>query len=438
MSGELDSRFRALLSGIFCCGVGARQTNPEDSAIIELLRLGFWGSAVPYVASAFHRLLEPLDRRELARVVAAHRGDHGVGKGPKGWTCERHLKALLFTQFAGLTSLREIEQGLGAAPRALYHLNLRPAPKSTLADALALRPADVFKDICLGLIGRASRAVRREGRELIQLIDATPIPLRDPRFAWAEADARTRGLKLHLGYDPRGRMPCWAEVTSPKVSDIAVARDVSIEAGTLYVFDKAYVDFSWWHQIHEGKAWFVSRLKSNACRRDVVALSPVGENILADNEIRLGHAKPRGGAVNPLADTPLREIFVAREDKEPLRLVTNDLKRPAAEIADLYKERWQIELLFKWIKQNLKIKRFLGRSQNAVKSQIYIALIAFLLLRMFRQTYAKSHGKGPKVLIARLKVALFGRFDLTNREKPPPRHPRQLPPSPQMAFNLAI
>lgn len=372
----------------------------------------------------------------MARIVAGHRGDHGVGRGAKAWTCERHLKAMLFAQFAGLNSLREVEQGLGAAPAALYHLNLRAAPRSTLADALALRPSEVFRDICQALIGRVNRTVRREGEQLIQLIDASPIPLRDPRFAWAEADARTRGLKLHLGYDPRGQAPCWAEVTSPKVSDLAIARDVPIEAGATYVFDKGYVDYGWWHTIHEQEALFVSRLKTNAYRRDVVGQTPVGSGILADNLIKLGHARPRGGALNPLADTILREILVAREGKEPLRLVTNDLKRPAAEIADLYKERWQIELLFKWIKQNLKIKRFLGRSRNAVKSQIYIALIAFLLLRMFRQTYAKSHGAGPKALVAKLKVALFGRFDLSNREKPPPRHPRQLPPPTQMAFNL--
>ena len=392
---------------------------------------------MPYAASAFHRLLEPLDRRELGRITARHRGDHGVGKGAKAWTCERHLKAMLFAQFAGLTSLREIEQGLGAAPQALYHLNLRPAPRSTLADALALRPSEVFRDVCLGLIGRVSRVVRREGEALIQLIDATPIPLRDTRFDWAEADARTRGLKLHIGYDPRVDLPFWADVTSPKVSDIAAARGIEIVSGATYVFDKGYVDYSWWHRIAEAEALFVSRLKSNASCRDIVARTPAGEGIVADNLIKLGHARPRGGAVNPLHDVPLREILVEREGKDPLRLVTNDLIRPASEIAALYKERWQIELLFKWIKQNLRIKRFLGRSENAVKSQIYIALIAFLLLRLFRQTHARSHGAGPKALVARLKVALFGRFDLTNPEKPPPRHPTQLPPPNQMTLNLA-
>jgi DDE family transposase/uncharacterized protein DUF4372 len=382
--------------------------------------------------------LEPLDRRVLKQIVETHGGNHGVGEGAKAWTCERHLKAMLFGQIAGLNSLREIEQGLAAAPRALYHLNLRMAPRSTLSDAQNHRPAQVFRDICQWLMDRANRTLRRQAGELIQLIDATPIPLRDERFSWAEANPRTRGLKLHVGYDPRGDITNWIDISGARVNDISVARTRPITPGTVYVFDKGYVDYSWWHAIHHQQALFVSRLKSNTHRRAISPRRPQGEGILADNDIKIGHARPRGGTVNPLFDVPLREILVEREGKAPLRLITNDLTRPAAEIAALYKERWQIELLFKWIKQNLKIKRFLGRSENAVKSQIYIALIAYLLLRLFRQTHASSHGENAKALLARLKVALFATFNLMNRAAGPPRHPNQLPPSPQLALNLAI
>jgi hypothetical protein len=382
--------------------------------------------------------MEPLDRRVLKKIVDNHEGNHGVGEGPKAWTCQRHLKAMLFGQIAGLTSLREIEQGLAAAPKALYHLNLRMAPRSTLSDAQNHRPAEVFRDICHWLMAQVNRTLRREGEAFIQLIDATPIPLKDERFDWAEASARTRGLKLHVGYDPRGDTPSWLDVTSAKVNDISAARAMPLVAGAVYVFDKGYLDYSWWNAIHQQGALFVSRLKSNTYRREVRPRCPEGEGILADNDIKIGHAKPRGGAVNPLYDVPLREIVVEREGKEPLRLITNDLTRPAAEVAALYKERWQVELLFKWIKQNLRIKRFLGRSENAVKSQIYIALIAFLLLRLFRQTHASSYAESAKALVARLKVALFGTFTLTNRAAGPPRRPDQLPTSPQLALNLAI
>jgi len=394
------------------------------------------GSAVRYRASVFGQVLEPLERRALNRIVERHGGDHGVGSGPNAWTCVRHLKALLFAQLAGLGSLREMEQGLAAHPGGLYHLDLRLPRRSTLSDAQANRPAAVFRDIAQWLMERASRTVRREVSELIQLVDATPIPLRDARLAWAEADARVRGLKLHVAYDARTELPDWIEITSPKVSDIAAARGMPVRPGAVYVCDKGYLDFAWWQRLHEGGAFFVTRLKTNSKRRDVCPRQPEGEAILEDNDLKIGHRAPRGGARNRLADTPLREIVVERPGKVPLRLVTNDLTRPAVEIAALYKERWQIELWFKWLKQNLKIRRFLGRSENGVKIQIYAALIAFLLLRMLRQSAACAFNDGPKALLTRLKVALHSRLDLSNTAKPPPRHPRSLPPSPQLQLAL--
>ena len=391
---------------------------------------------MPFAPSAFQQLLKPLDRRLLNRIVAAHDGDRGVGCGPNAWTCVRHLRTMLFAQFAGLTSLREIEQGLAAHPGGLYHLDLRLPRRSTLSDAQVHRPAAVFRDICQMLIGQVSRAVRHEGKELIQLIDGSPILLRDPRFGWAEADPYVRGLKLHVGYDPRADVPDWVEIASPRVSELTIARNKPVVPGTVYVYDKGYLDFGWWHAIDAAGAVFVTRLKTNTKRRDVRARPVEGEGILEDNDVKIGHATPRGGARNRLFDTPLREILVERQGKAPMRLVTNDLTRPATEIAALYKERWRIELLFKWIKQNLKIKRFLGRSENAVKIQIYTALIAFLLLRMLRQTCATSHRNQPKALITRIKVALFSRLDLSGRAKPPPTAPKKLPQPPQLALPL--
>ncbi len=391
---------------------------------------------MPFACNAFHQLLEPLGRRELNRIVAVHNGNHGVGTGPNAWTCQRHLKAMLFAQFAGLNSLREIEHGLAAQPRALYHLDLRLPRRSTLADAQKQRPAAVFRDVCQSLLGRASRSVRKEGAALIQLVDSSPIPLRDPCFDWAEADNRIRGLKLHIGYDSRSDVPNWAEITSPKMSDVTTARDhMPITPGATYVFDKGYADYGWWHRLEEQGALFVTRLKGNAKRREVKSRLVTGEGILEDNDIKIGHPKPRGGAINLLYDVPLREILVERSDKAPMRLITNDLETPAAAIAALYKERWQVELFFKWIKQNLKIKRFIGHSENAVKSQIYAALTAFLLIRMFRHTHATTLAN-TKSLTSRLKVSLFHAFDLTNRGTSPPIQPAKLPPSPQLALNL--
>ena len=190
--------------------------------------------------------------------------------------------------------------------------------------------------------------------------------------------------------------------------------------------------------LHQAGAIFVTRLKKNACRREVSANTDQLEApILADNSLKLGHKKPRGVADNPLFGTTLREILVERENKEPLRRVTNDMERSAEDIAQLYKKRGQIELFFKWIKQNLKIKTFLGRSENAVRIQLYVALIAFLLLRMLKDTCAKAHKGTLKDLMARLKVALFNPLDLSARQKPKPRPPRLRPTKPQLELKLA-
>lgn len=390
---------------------------------------------MPHFPSALNRLLEPLDGREMRRIVGLHDGDHGVGSGERSWTCVRHLKTLLFAQFSGLSSLRELCDGMAAQPASLYHLGLRLPRRSTLCDALSHRPSAVFRDICGGLLGQAQRTVRRDGAALIQLLDATPIQVRDPRSDWAEADPHTRGLKLHIGFDPRNTVLDWVDLTSPRVNDVTAARTITITSGTTYVYDKGYLDFGWWQSIHEAKAFFVSRIKTNTKRREVQeVMGPFGPGILADNWLRIGHKAPRAGAKNVLFDTDLREIIVERPDKKPLVLITNDLTRPAQEIAALYKERWQIELLFKWIKQNLRIKRFLGRNENAVKTQIYVALIAFILLRLFRAAIAPT--ANAKALLTRLKTALFAPFSLTNHTKPPPKRPSLIPPSKQ--FEMAI
>jgi len=393
-------------------------------------------SAVPHIRTAFHRLLEPLDRRMIARAVAAHGGDRGVGGGGNAWTCERHLKSLLFAQWAGLNSLREIVAGLRAHSRSFYHLNLRAPCRSTLSDANAERPAAVFRDIAMALIPAAAGALRRDGEALIRLLDATPIPLKGAGFPWAQANARTRGLKLHLLYDPRERRPVWFEVTSAKIDDVVAGRAIALEPGATYVVDKGYTDYRWWSEILAAGAFFVTRRKRNAHRREIAEHRALGEGILADRRLKIGHRQARGGAPrNPLYDTRLREIVVARPDREqPLYLLTNDLERPAVEIARLYKQRWDIELLFKWLKQNLKIRRFLGRSENAVRTQIYVALIAFMLLRILQQTAARSFTSGTALLLTHLKLGLFSPFSLCQVKTPPPKPPALRPPNPQTCF----
>ena len=395
-------------------------------------------SAVPFRLTVFSRIVEPLDCRQVHRIAKRHDGNRGVGNGGRAWRCDRHLKALVFAQLADLTSLREIEAALSACPKAHYHTGLRPVRRSTLHDALSSRPCGVFRDVAMELMRLVEGSLRKEGAALVRLIDASPVPLRGARFGWAEADARSRGLKMHVVYDPTAEHPVRFSLSSPKRSDITDARAIELEAGATYVFDKGYNDYAWWKAIIDAGGCFVIRLKSNVHRRDVVERVANGTGIIADRRLSIGHRQPRGGAENPLYATELREVVVAREGKEPLHLVTNDLQRSAEDIAALYKQRWQIELFFKWIKQNLGIKSFLGGSENAVKTQIYAALIAFLLLRLFHATFARSFPDNAKALLARIKVALLEPLDLTLRSKPPPRPPQCRPPSPQFALHLAL
>jgi putative transposase len=391
---------------------------------------------VPYTPTAFQRLLEPLDRRLVAQAVGAHDGDFGVGSGENAWTCARHLKALLFAQVAGLDSLRPILAGLEANSQWFYHLDLRVPPRSTLADANRERPAAVFRDIALALIPVAAGRLRQEGEALVRLLDSTPIPLKGDGFPWAQANARTRGLKLHLLCDPCQPRPVWFDLTSAKVDDVVAGRAIPLEAGATYVFDKGYTDYRWWSQIIEAGAFFVCRRKRNAHCRGRIERPSEGDGILADNRLKIGHRQPRGGApVNPLYQVELREIAVARPDqRQPLYLLTNDFQRPAVEIARLYKQRWDIELLFKWLKQNLKIRRFIGRSENAVRTQIYVALIAFMLLRILHQTAARGFHASTALLLTRLKLRWFAPLDLRHYATPPPRPPVLRPPSPQPCF----
>jgi len=400
---------------------------------------------VPFDASAFSHFWKAVDRRRLSSLVATHDGNRGVGEGARSWTCQRHLKALVYAQLSGLDSLREIEAGLAACGSRLYHLGLRPACRSTLSDALARRPAAVFRDLAQHLAGQAVRTLRREAAAVVELIDATPIPLRDARLTWPEQDSRVRGLKLFMHYDPAIAAPICFQLASPRLSDPAYARTLPLAPGTTYVFDKGFADYAWWQAIVEADARFVTRLKRNARRRP---LPPAGADrnetrsvpghgaILADRPVTVGHRQPRGGARNPLVDTPLREIVVERPGKTPLHLVTNDAERPAEAIADLYRQRWQIELFFKWLKQRLKIRRFLGRSENAVKTQLFAALITFLLLRLLKHTVARAHHGSLKNLADRLKSAALLPLNLGKHCKPPPTPPHRLPSSSQLELRL--
>jgi IS4 transposase len=373
----------------------------------------------------------------VARAVARHAGDHGVGSGENAWSCARHLKTLLFAQWTGLDSLRQIEAALAGQSASFYHLGLRAPRRSTLSDANAQRPAAVFAEIAAALAQKLAGMLGGEADSLVRLLDSTPIMVKGERFAWAEKSARIRGLKLHLLYDPRADRPVWFALSSAKVDDVVAGRAAPLETGATLVFDKGYTDYRWWADIIRAGATFITRRKRNGHARPLGERPADGAAILADRTLQVGHRRPKAGAQsNPLYHTTLREVMVERDGGgAPLVLLTNDLDRPASEIARLYKERWQIELFFKWLKQNLKIRRFLGRSENAVRTQVYVALIAFMLLRFLHATIARAFRAGTALLLVQLKIDLFRPFQPCHPGTPKPHPPN---PSPPRQYRLAF
>jgi len=328
--------------------------------------------------SVFHQIQKHVPWSVFEQLVDEHKADRRVRR----LTTKSQFLALLFGQLAGAVSLREIEAGLSSQQSRLYHVGGRSVARTTLAEANASRPSAVYSGLFAHIAASASRRTRRHIKDAVRILDATRIELSSLRSGWADMVSSHRAIKLHVSYDAQAQTPLAVNVTGQKTNDITPAKAMRIEPGMTYVFDLAYYDFGWWAQLHTKGCRFVTRLKSHT-RLEVTAEQPLpGDNraILADR-IGLLPQRMARSRKNPMAD-PVREIEVRISTGKTIRILTNDLDAPASEIADLYKQRWQIELFFKWIKQNLKIRHFLGTSENAVRIQIFVALIAYLLLRL--------------------------------------------------------
>lgn len=325
----------------------------------------------------FHGALKHVPWHKLDQSVEKHGADDLSRK----LDTKVHLIALLYGQFSSATSLREIVTGLASHQAKLYHLGAKPVKRSTLSDANAQRPWQVFGELCTAMMQQVHRGLRQTMQDAVRLIDSTSVRLSSLSEDWARFSTTLCGAKAHIVYDPKADQPVYFAVTTANVNDITAAKDMPIEAGATYAFDLGYYDYGWWAKLDAAGCRFVTRLKKNTPLAVVHEnCVPKGSNILSD---RIGHLPNRlaSSRKNPL-QVPVREIRIILDTGKALRIVTNDLDAPAKEIADIYKQRWQIELFFRWVKQTLRIKRFIGVSENAVRIQIAVALIAFLILRM--------------------------------------------------------
>ena len=356
--------------------------------------------------SKLQDLIKFFPQELFKKSVQTYDGDRYVKK----FNCHSQLIAMIYAQLSGSQSLREIENGFNPHSNIHYHLRANNISKSTLSDANATRNYRIFLEPALHLMEQINRKIRSDVGDIIRLIDSSPISLKGHGFDdWTSGNKtqHTQGLKLHLECDLSTMSPTYFSFTAANVNDISEAKNWGIEQGVTYVFDKAYCDYNWWWNLQQNESFFVTRLKNNAAIK-IVGNHPVtDENIIADEIILLANKTPRGGKKNEYSSN-LRRITITRPDKKtPLVLLTNRFDLSATEIAELYKQRWQIELLFKWLKQNLKIKKFVGKSQNAVKIQIIIALITYMLLMLLKQ--ASNCKSAMSAFLTFVKTSLFHR-----------------------------
>src|SRR5437868_11672110 len=327
--------------------------------------------------SVFHGVLKHVPWHRFERIVEKYGADCRVRR----LTTKSQFVALLYSQLGGATGLREIEAALMSHQVRLYHAGARPVHRSTLADANAIRPWQVFAELFRETVHQAHRGLRRATQDAVRLIDSTGVRLSSLSADWAKFSAGVCGAKVHVIYDPDADRPLYFAVSPANVNDITAAKAMPIETGATYVFDLGYYDYGWWARLDAAGCRIVPRLQKNTPLRVVKENRvPRNSNILHD---RIGHLPQRlaRNRTNPMQE-PVRELRVINDAGKELRIVTNDLDSPAQEIADLYKQRWQIELFFRWVKQVLRIKHFIGTSENAVRIQIAVALIAFLILRI--------------------------------------------------------
>lgn len=379
--------------------------------------------------SMFSQILKLIPRTDFARLVKETKAEHR-SKGVSSWS---QFVAMLFCQLGRAHSLREIEGGLKSCEGKLAHLGIEAPARSSLSYANSHRPAELFEKVFYALFDTvSSKAVGKKKfrfKNKLVSMDSTVIDLCLSMYDWAKF-RRTKGaVKLHLVLDHDGYLPCFGLITDGKVSDVKAAWQIDFAPGTIVVDDRGYNDYRLFANWTETGVYFVTRMKDNALFEVVEEREPPqNRNIVKDQIIRL-----TGTGAQKKCPHLLRRVETIREDTgEMLVFLTNHLGLGASTIAAIYKDRWQIELFFKAIKQNLKIKTFVGTSANAVKTQIWTALISMLLLRYLQMS--SKFGWSLSNLVALLRMNLFTHRDLMAWLN----QPFTTPPNPQENIQASL
>ena len=360
--------------------------------------------------TVFAQLMELLPKYEFDKCVSRYRGNYKVQR----FSCWEQFLVMSFAQLTYRESLRDIEACLGAVKNKLYHSGIRSnVSRSTLADANEIRDWRIYADFAQVLIGQARPLYANDNdfsltlKNMVYAFDSTTIDLCLTLFPWARFRKHKAAVKLHTLLDLRGSIPTFIEITSGDVHDVNALDLLSYEAGAFYIIDKGYIDYSRLYAIEQAKAYFVTRAKENFAFKRVYS-NPVNKKrgVVCDQLVNLkGHY-----AAKNYPDKIRRIKYHDDEKDKTFIFLTNNNKLAAVTIADLYKERWKIELFFRWMKQHLRIKAFYGNTSNAVYTQVWIAISIYLLVSIMKKKM--NIDKSTYTILQILSVSLFEKIPI--------------------------
>jgi hypothetical protein len=374
------------------------------------------------------QMLKLVPRHEFDSLAAVHHSGRKLRKMSR-WS---QFVAMASAQLAGRTSLRDLVHNLEAQLTKLYHLGLGRVTRSSLARVNENQPHELFEALFHKLLGRCQTLAPGHNfrfKNKLYSLDATTIDLCLAVFPWSHSQQSKGAIKLHVGLDHAGMLPEFVAITDGKTHDITAGRALQLAKGSMVVFDKAYIDYQWFNSLNERGISFVTRQKRNA-RYEVIERRVVDkkQGLTSDQTIQMN------GSKSTRCTIPLRRIgYRDPETGKHFVFLTNNFRLAAGTIADIYKARWQVELFFKWIKQNLKIKAFLGTSKNAVMTQIWVAMCVYLMLAYIK--FLSKSALSLQQIIRLLQLNLFERRPL--QELLEPRPPSEGPPTPQQSLMLA-
>ena len=378
--------------------------------------------------TVFAQLLKLVSRHEFESLA----NQHHCGRKLRKMTRWAQFVAMATAQLSGRNSLRDVVSNITAQARKLYHLGIRCVSRSSLSRVNESQPYELYEALFAKLLARCqSRAPKHpfKFKNKLYSLDASTIDLCLSVFPWAKFRATKGAVKLHVGLDHNGFLPAFVAITDGKTHDITAARALKLPKGSIVVMDRGYNDYAWYNQLNNNDISFVTRLKTNA-RYRVIERRRVLKNkgLTSDQTIELTGAKAKNCPIRLRrigykdADTGIHYIFL-----------TNNFTLAASTIADIYKARWQIELFFKWIKQNLKVKSFLGTSKNAVMTQIWIAICVYLLLSYIK--FLNHIQSSLQQILRLLQLNLFERRDLLELLRGDPPEPLVSPNQAALVFS---